>query len=34
MTRRYSALSLVKEGIAGQKGWAPAYDEDHRRGEE
>lgn len=25
MTRRYSALSLVKEGLAGQKGWEPAW---------
>jgi sarcosine oxidase, subunit beta len=25
MTRRYSAFSLLKEGIAGQKGWAPAW---------
>ncbi|MEP9371943.1 sarcosine oxidase subunit beta family protein [Mesorhizobium sp. KR1-2] len=25
MTRRYSALSLFKEGLAGQKGWEPAW---------
>lgn len=25
MTRRYSALSLVKEGLTGQKGWEPAW---------
>ncbi|MFE0017053.1 sarcosine oxidase subunit beta family protein [Mesorhizobium sp. NPDC059054] len=25
MTRRYSALSLLKEGLAGQKGWEPAW---------
>lgn len=25
MTRRYSALSLIKEGLAGQKGWEPAW---------
>ncbi|PZO81225.1 MAG: sarcosine oxidase subunit beta [Mesorhizobium amorphae] len=25
MTRRYSALSLVKEGLSGQKGWEPAW---------
>lgn len=25
MTRRYSAFSLFKEGIAGQKGWEPAW---------
>jgi sarcosine oxidase, subunit beta len=25
MTRRYSAFSLLKEGFAGQKGWAPAW---------
>ena len=25
MTRHYSALSLFKEGLAGQKGWQPAW---------
>jgi glycine/D-amino acid oxidase-like deaminating enzyme len=25
MTRRYSALSLFKEGLAGQTGWEPAW---------
>ena len=25
MTARYSALSLIKEGLAGQRGWAPAW---------
>jgi len=25
MTRRYSAFSLLKEGLAGQTGWAPAW---------
>ncbi len=25
MTKHYSALSLVKEGLNGQKGWAPAW---------
>ncbi|MER9335833.1 FAD-binding oxidoreductase [Mesorhizobium sp. M0293] len=25
MTRRYSALSLLKEGLAGQTGWQPAW---------
>lgn len=25
MTRHYSALSVLKEGLSGQKGWAPAW---------
>ncbi|MBN8291810.1 sarcosine oxidase subunit beta family protein [Rhodobacter sp. NTK016B] len=27
MTRHYSALSLLKEGLTGQKGWQPAWDD-------
>lgn len=27
MTRRYSALSLIREGLNGQRGWAPAWRE-------
>jgi len=25
VTRRYSVLSLIKEGLAGQTGWQPAW---------
>ena len=32
MTRRYSALSLLREGVSGQRGWEPAWsDEPIRR---
>lgn len=31
MTTRYSALSLLREGLAGQRGWTPAWRDAHPR---